>query len=167
MTYNQSMSHLSPSAQKVQVALDTLGFKLTVIENTESARTAQEAADRVGVTLGQIVKSLIFQGKISGKPILVLTSGSNLVDEKRIKEFAGEKIRRANPDFVREVTGYAIGGVPPIGHTQQIETYIDEDFLQYDLIWAAGGTPNAVFELTPDDLHKMTMGKILPIKKTS
>ena len=158
------MTQLSPSAQKVQEALHALGFDLTVIENTTSARTAQEAADRVGVTLGQIVKSLIFKGKASGKPILVLTSGSNRVDEKRIKAYAGEKIGRADADFVREVTGYAIGGVPPIAHTQQMETYLDEDLLQYDVIWAAAGTPNAIFELTPDDLQKMTNGRVERIK---
>ena len=158
------MTQLSPSAQKIQDALRNLGFDLTVIENTESARTAQEAADRVGVTLGQIVKSLIFKGKTSGKPILVLTSGSNRVDEKRIKAYAGEKIGRAEPDFVRVVTGYAIGGVPPIAHVQQMETYLDEDLMQYDVIWAAAGTPNAVFELTPDDLQKMTGGKVIQVK---
>ncbi len=158
------MIQLSPSAQKVQNALHALGFDLTVIEHAESTRTAQEAADRVGVTLGQIVKSLIFKGKTSGKPILVLTSGANRVDEKRIKAYAGEKIGRAEPDFVRAVTGYAIGGVPPIAHVQEMDTYLDEDLMQYDVIWAAAGTPNAVFELTPDDLQKMTGGKVAKIK---
>jgi Cys-tRNA(Pro) deacylase len=158
------MTQLSPSAQKVQEALRDLGFDLTVIEHAESTRTAQEAAERVGVTLGQIVKSLIFKGKSSGKPILVLTSGANRVDEKRIKAYAGEKIGRADPDFVRGVTGYAIGGVPPIAHLQPMETYIDEDLMQYDLIWAAAGTPNAVFELTPEDLQKMTNGRVERVK---
>lgn len=158
------MTQLSPSAQKVQDTLHNLGFDLTVIEHAESTRTAQEAAERVGVTLGQIVKSLIFKGKASGKPILVLTSGSNRVNEKRIKEYAGEKIERADADFVRAVTGYAIGGVPPIGHVQQMETYLDEDLLQYNLIWAAAGTPNAVFELTPNDLQKMTQGQVVGVK---
>jgi Cys-tRNA(Pro) deacylase len=158
------MSQLSPSAQKVQDALRNLGFDLTVIEHAESTRTAQEAADRVGVTLGQIVKSLIFKGKSSGKPILVLTSGANRVDEKRIKAYAGEKIGRADADFVRGVTGYAIGGVPPIAHIQKMETYLDEDLMQYDLIWAAAGTPNAVFELTPADLQKMTAGRVERVK---
>jgi Cys-tRNA(Pro) deacylase len=158
------MTQLSPSAQKVQDALRDLGFDLTVIEHAESTRTAQEAAERVGVTLGQIVKSLIFKGKKSGKPILVLTSGANRVDEKRIKEYAGEKIGRADADFVRGVTGYAIGGVPPIAHAQHMETYLDEDLMQYDVVWAAAGTPNAVFELTPDDLQKMTGGRVVPVK---
>jgi len=158
------MTQLSSSAQKVQDALQDLGFELTVIEHAESTRTAEEAAERVGVTLGQIVKSLIFQGKTSGKPILVLTSGSNRVDEKQIKSYAGEKIRRADADFVRAVTGYAIGGVPPIAHVQQMETYLDEDLLQYDVIWAAAGTPKAVFELTPNNLQKMTQGKVAKVK---
>jgi len=158
------MPQLSPSAQKVQDALRDLGFDLNVIEHAESTRTAQEAADRVGVTLGQIVKSLIFKGKETGKPILVLTSGANRVDEKRIKAYAGEKIGRADADFVRGVTGYAIGGVPPIAHIQKMETYLDEDLMQYDLIWAAAGTPNAVFELTPADLQKMTAGLVKRVK---
>ena len=158
------MTQLSPSAQKVQDSIKALGFDLTVIEHAESTRTAQEAADRVGVTLGQIVKSLIFKGKVSGKPILVLTSGANRVNEKRIKEYAGEKIERAEADFVRKVTGYAIGGIPPIAHSQEIETYLDEDLMQYDLIWAAAGTPNAVFELSPDNLQKMTASRVVPVK---
>ena len=158
------MTQLSPSAQKVQDALRDLVFDLTVIEHAESTRTAQEAADRVGVTVGQIVKSLIFKGKTSGKPILVLTSGANRVDEKRIRSYAGEKIGRADADFVRAVTGYAIGGVPPIAHLQQMETYLDEDFLQYETIWAAAGTPKAIFELKTEDLQKMTGGKIVVVK---
>jgi len=158
------MTQLSPTAQKVQDTLHDLGFDLDVIEHAESTRTAQEAADRVGVTLGQIVKSLIFRGKTSGKPILVLTSGANRVNEKRIKEYSGEKIERADANYVREVTGYAIGGVPPIAHSQAMETYLDEDLLQYDVIWAAGGTPKAVFELTPDDLQKMTGGQVAGVK---
>jgi len=158
------MTRLSPSAQKVQDALHDLGFDLDVIEDAESTRTAQEAADRVGVTLGQIVKSLIFRGKTSGKPILVLTSGANRVNEKRIMEYSGEKIERPDANYVREVTGYAIGGVPPIAHAHTMETYLDEDLLQYDIIWAAGGTPKAVFKLTPDDLQKMTGGRVAGVK---
>jgi prolyl-tRNA editing enzyme YbaK/EbsC (Cys-tRNA(Pro) deacylase) len=155
---------LSPSAQKIQDLLHTLGYNYTVIEHAESTRTAQEAADRAGCELGQIVKSLIFKGNDSGKPILVLTSGANRVDEKRIHEYAGESIGRPNADFVRAVTGYAIGGVPPVGHAQPMETYIDEDFLGYQTVWAAAGTPNAIFELKTADLQKMTNGKIVRVK---
>lgn len=158
------MIQLSPSAQKIQDLLNSLGYNYTVIEHAESTRTAQEAADRAGCELGQIVKSLIFCGKTSGKPILVLTSGANRVDEKRVSEYAGESIRRADADFVRAVTGFAIGGVSPIGHTEKMETYLDEDFLQYQVIWAAAGTPNAIFELKTEDLQKMTGGKIVRVK---
>src|SRR5512145_2614199 len=158
------MPTLSPSAQKVQDQIKSLGFEYTVIEHAESTRTAQEAADRAGCQLGQIVKSLIFRGKASNKPILVLTSGANRVDEKRISRYAGEAISRADADFVRSVTGFAIGGVPPIGHTQPMETYLDEDFLQYETIWAAAGTPNAIFELKTEDLQKMTNGSVVRVK---
>ena len=155
---------LSPSAQKIQDTLHSLGYNYTVIEHAESTRTAQEAADRAGCELGQIVKSLIFKGKESGKPILVLTSGANRVDEKRIREYAAEGIGKADADFVRAVTGFAIGGVPPVGHLQKMETYLDEDFLQYRTIWAAAGTPNAIFELKTEDLQRMTDGKVVKVK---
>jgi prolyl-tRNA editing enzyme YbaK/EbsC (Cys-tRNA(Pro) deacylase) len=155
---------LSSSAQKVQNILNAQGFNYTVIEHAESTRTAQEAADRAGCLLGQIIKSLIFKGKTSNKPILVLTSGANRVDEKRISEYAGESIIRADADFVRAVTGFAIGGVPPLGHVQKMETYLDEDLLQYQTVWGAAGTPNAIFELTSDDLIKMTGGKVARVK---
>jgi prolyl-tRNA editing enzyme YbaK/EbsC (Cys-tRNA(Pro) deacylase) len=158
------MSTLSPSAQKIQDQIKSMGYDYTVIEHAESTRTAQEAADRAGCELGQIVKSLIFRGKDSGKPILVLTSGANRVDEKRISEYAGEAIGRADADFVRLVTGFAIGGVPPFGHIRQMETYIDEDFLTYPTIWAAAGTPNAIFELKTEDLQKMTNGNVVRVK---
>lgn len=155
---------LSPTAQKVQDLLTSQGFDCKVIEFAESTRTAQEAAERAGCTLGQITKSLIFKGQKSGKPILVLTSGANRVDEKRISGYAGELIGRAEADFVRNVTGFAIGGVPPLGHARQMETYLDEDLMQYAIIWAAAGTPNAIFELTPADLQKMTGGKLVRVK---
>jgi prolyl-tRNA editing enzyme YbaK/EbsC (Cys-tRNA(Pro) deacylase) len=158
------MQTLSTSAQKIQDQLKSLGYDYTVIEHAESTRTAQEAAERAGCELGQIVKSLIFKGKETGKPILVLTSGANRVDEKRISEYAGEAIGRADADFVRTVTGFAIGGVPPIGHAQRMETYLDEDFLQYPTIWAAAGTPNAIFELKTSDLQAMTGGNVVRIK---
>lgn len=157
-------SILSPSAQKIQDQLKTLGYEYIVIEHDASTRTAQEAAERAGCELGQIVKSLIFKGKDSGKPILVLTSGANRVDEKRISQYAGEPISRADADFVRAVTGFAIGGVPPVGHLLIMDTYIDEDFLQYETVWAAAGTPNAIFELRTDDLQKMTTGKVVQVK---
>ena len=155
---------LSPTAQRVQDLLTSRGFPCHVIEFAESTKTSQEAADRAGCSLGQITKSLIFKGKETQKPILVLTSGANRVDESRISQYAGEAIGRADPDFVRAVTGFAIGGVPPLGHAHVIETYLDEDLLQYKTIWAAAGTHNAIFELTPAQLQEMTDGKVAQVK---
>jgi prolyl-tRNA editing enzyme YbaK/EbsC (Cys-tRNA(Pro) deacylase) len=158
------MEPLNPSAQKIQNILRGLGFDYKVIEFTESTRTAQEAADRVGCLLGQIVKSLIFKGMTSNKGILVLTSGSNRVDENKISQYSGESIGRADPEFVRTVTGFAIGGVPPMGHTQLLDSYIDEDLFQYTDVWAAAGTPNAVFQLPSSELVKISNGKIVRVK---
>ncbi len=155
---------LSPSAQKVQDVLRTLGYAFRVIESEAPTKTAQQAADFARCELGQIVKSLIFKGMESGQPILVLTSGANRVDEQRIADYVGEPIGRADPDLVREATGFAIGGVPPIGHTRRMKTLIDEDLLQYVTIWAAAGTPNAIFELTPDALLAMTGGRVERVK---
>lgn len=155
---------LSSTAQRVQDLLLARGYSCQVIEHAESTRTSQEAADRAGCALGQITKSMIFKGKTSLKPILVLTSGANRVNEKRISQYAGEPIVRADPEFVRAVTNFAIGGVPPIGHAQPMETYLDEDLMQYDTIWAAAGTPNAIFELTPGQLQAMTGGTVAQVK---
>jgi len=159
------MSHnLKKSAQKVQTALDELGLNLKVVEVSDSTRTAQEAADAIGCTVEQIVKSLIFKGKTSQKPILVIASGTNRVNEKTVKEVTGEKLQKADADFVLEHTGFAIGGIPPIGLKKPITTYIDQDLMEYEEIWAAGGTPHAVFKLTPQILAKITKGKVICIK---
>lgn len=107
---------------------------------------------------------MIFRGKSTGKPILVLTSGANRVDERRISKYVGEAIGRADADFVRSATGFAIGGVPPVGHSQKMDTFLDEDLMQYATIWAAAGTPNAIFELTPSELQRMTDGRIAQVK---
>jgi prolyl-tRNA editing enzyme YbaK/EbsC (Cys-tRNA(Pro) deacylase) len=158
------MGSLSSSAQKIQDFLLSLGSNFKVFEFNESTRTAQEAADRAGCQLGQIVKSMIFKAQVTNKAILVLTSGTNRVDEKKISQYLGEMIVRADPDFVRANTGFAIGGVPPVGHTHPMETFIDEDLLNYKNVWAAAGTPNAVFELLSSDLVKITRGKIARVK---
>lgn len=150
---------LSKNAQRVQAALANFGLDLEVIELPDSTRTAPEAAAAIGCTVNQIVKSLIFKTK-SGKPILITASGSNRVNEKRIREIIGEKIARADADFVRKVTGFPIGGIPPLAHDQDIETIIDEDLLQYPEIWSAAGTPNAIFRLTPQQLVKITGGQV-------
>jgi prolyl-tRNA editing enzyme YbaK/EbsC (Cys-tRNA(Pro) deacylase) len=155
---------LSPSSQKVQDILDSLGYHCSVQESAVTTRTAADAAALVGCDVGQIVKSLIFKGELTSKPILVLTSGSNRVNEQQISSYAEESVKRAEPEFVRNVTGFAIGGVPPIGHLQPMETYIDEDLLIHSEIWAAAGTPNSLFRLTPQELAKMTAGRIVNVK---
>jgi len=144
--------------------LTALGLPCQVVELPASTRTAQEAAQAIGCTVAQIVKSLIFRGTRTGKPILVLASGVNRVNEKRLGEMAGEPIGKADADFVRQHTGFAIGGVPPVGHPTPIETYIDADLLPYQEIWAAAGTPRAVFRLIPQDLQKMNHGAIVSIQ---
>lgn len=154
---------LPPSAQKIQEVLQHLGISSQVLELPQSTRTAAEAAQAVGCAVGQIVKSLVFRGKQTHKPILVLASGANRVNEKTLARLVGEPIEKADADFVREQTGFSIGGVPPIGHIQPLPTYIDEDLLQYEEIWAAAGTPHAVFPLTPADLVRMTGGTVIPI----
>ena len=158
------MSPLNASAQKVQDTLSELGYELQVTEFAETTRTAQEAADAISTTVAQIAKSLIFKGKQSDKPILIIASGVNRVNEKAIKEIIGEKLGRADADYVRQHTGFAIGGVPPIGHISQLTTFIDEDLLAFEDIWAAAGTPNAVFNLTPQQLVDMTGGQVITIQ---
>ena len=157
---------LSPSAQKIQNVLNALGYTFTVLESEVHSRTAQQAADRVGCKLGQITKSLIFKGLASGKPILVLTSGENRVDEMLLSQYVGEPIGRADPDFVRTVTGFAIGGIPPVGHAQTMQSYMDQDLLQYETVWAAAGTPNSLFELPPAALQEMTTAIVVKVNQT-
>jgi len=155
--------NLSLSAQRVQDALQTLGLSLQVVELPDSTRTAVEAAQAIGCQVEQIVKSLIFKSKKSGRPILVVASGANRVNEKKLAGLIGEALGKADADFVRQRTGFAIGGVAPVGLTEEIETYVDEDLLQYEEIWAAAGTPHAVFSLTPNDLVKITGGRVVNI----
>ena len=155
-----SEKELSKNAKRVQTALADFGLDLVVVEFPASTRTAQEAAKAIGCSVNQIVKSLVFQRQPSGKAVLIAASGGNRVNEKRIKEILGEKIIRAGAEFVREVTGFPIGGVPPLAHTHPIETLIDQDLMQFDEIWAAAGNPNAVFRLTPQELVMITSGKV-------
>jgi prolyl-tRNA editing enzyme YbaK/EbsC (Cys-tRNA(Pro) deacylase) len=157
------MSELSQSAQKVQAALKALDLPCEVVELPDSTRTAVEAAQAVGCELGQIVKSLIFMGSETHRPILVIASGVNRVNEALLAGLLGEPIKKADADFARAHTGFAIGGIPPIGLANPITTFIDEDLLVFQSVWAAAGTPHAVFELDPANLKKMTGGQITAI----
>lgn len=138
-----------PQALRVQKAL---GPSFTVVEFDESTHTAQEAADAIGCDLAQIAKSIIFRTAQSGKAVLVIASGINKVDEKKVRGLLGEKIERASPDFVKEMTGFEVGGVPPLAHAQACTVYLDEDLKAFPTLWAAGGTPNAVFEIGFEEL---------------
>jgi prolyl-tRNA editing enzyme YbaK/EbsC (Cys-tRNA(Pro) deacylase) len=155
---------LSSSARKVQDTLTSLGFAADVIELPASTRTSVEAAQAVGCQVGQIAKSLVFKTQRTQRPILVIASGANRVDESKLARLVGEPLVKADADFIREHTGFAIGGVPPVGHLETLETYIDQDLFNYEAIWAAAGTPHAVFRLTPADLVRMTGGSITVTK---
>jgi len=155
---------LSASAQRVQEALRAAGVDVEVRELAASTRTAAEAASSVGCTVPEIAKSLVFRGTVSGDPILVIASGANRVDEARVAGIVGEPIERASAEFVRDATGYAIGGVPPAGHRTAIRTLIDEDLTTLEHIWAAAGTPNAVCRLRVDELVRVTGGTVAAIR---
>jgi prolyl-tRNA editing enzyme YbaK/EbsC (Cys-tRNA(Pro) deacylase) len=154
---------LSQSAMKVQQALQAIGLQLQVVELPDSTRTSLEAAQAIGCQVGQIAKSIVFQALTSHRPVLVIASGPNRVNEKIFEELIGEAIGKADADFVRQRTGFVIGGVPPVGHIEHLETFIDQDLMQYAEIWAAAGTPHAVFRLTPDELQRMTSSTVIKV----
>lgn len=150
----------APAALRVQAVL---GSRFRVMEFDASTRTAGDAAAAIGCTVAEIAKSLIFRMVQSGRPVLVIASGTNRVDEKKVARHIGEPIKRADADFVREKTGFAIGGVPPVGHATAPLVLIDETLGAFAAIWAAAGTPNAVFKITPADLIAITGGTIADV----
>ncbi len=158
------MADLPASAARVHAALVAAGSSAEVIVTPTTARTAEEAAEACGVTVGQIVKSLVFRGADSGDGYLVLVSGANRVNEKRLGRTLGEKLLRADADFVRKATGYAIGGVPPLGHATALRVVMDEDLARHAELWAAGGTPNAVFRTDPGELARITGAATHPVR---
>jgi Cys-tRNA(Pro) deacylase len=150
---------MHPTAQKVANAASEMGLEIKIKEFDATTRTAEDAANAIGCTVAQIVKSLLFV--VEGQPVMALVSGPNRLDEKKLAALRGvgkKKVKRADANIVRETTGFAIGGVPPFGHQQRLPVYIDEDFQQFEIIWAAAGTPNAVFAITPDELIRATRG---------
>ncbi|MEQ8603119.1 MAG: YbaK/EbsC family protein [Marivibrio sp.] len=156
---------LKPAAKRLQEALDAFGLDLKVIEFPASTRTSEEAAEAIGCSVRQIAKSVILRGKRTDRPILVVASGVNRVDEKKVKALIGEKPGRADADFVRARTGFAIGGVAPVGHAEAPVTLLDRDLADLEEIWAAAGTPNAVFRLTPDQLARITGGQWVDVRQ--
>jgi prolyl-tRNA editing enzyme YbaK/EbsC (Cys-tRNA(Pro) deacylase) len=165
MSEASAQPQLKESARRVQQALAAAGFDFQVREFPASTRTSEEAAAAIGCSVAQIAKSLIFRARESGRPVLVMASGANRVDEQAVGRLLGEKLERADADFVRLKTGFAIGGVAPIGHSERPACFIDADLMVLAEIWAAAGTPNAVFRLTPVALVTLTGGQVAEIKK--
>ena len=148
-----------PGVVRVTAALAALGHPHAPVMLDDAARTAQQAADALGVALGQIAKSIIFRRKSDDVAVLVVTSGDLRVDEKKVQAIVcaeGGKLGRADADFVKEKTGFSIGGVSPLAHASAPVTLIDEQLFRFDLIWAAAGHPHGVFRLSPDDLRRLT-----------
>ena len=157
------MASLPPAAERVQIAAQALGLSIAVLEMPASTRTAAEAAAACGADVGQIVKSLIFRGSKSGAPYLLLVSGANRVDEAATAARLGEALERPDAAFVRTITGFAIGGVPPFGHASPIKTYIDADLLAHAEVWAAAGTPRTMFCISPQQLQCATAAEVLVV----
>ena len=155
---------LSRSSRRIQDALASLGTAFEVVELPSSTRTAVEAATAIGCSVEQIAKSIVFRTVKDKKPVMVIASGVNRVNEARIADVVGEPIEKADAAYVREKTGFVIGGVPPIGHAEPIYTIIDEDLLKLGEVWAAAGTPNAVFKLSATSLLELTAGTLLSIR---
>jgi prolyl-tRNA editing enzyme YbaK/EbsC (Cys-tRNA(Pro) deacylase) len=149
---------LPASAQRVQRALAAAGTGSKVIEQAVAARTSQQAADALGIEVGQIAKSLIFRAVPSGRAVLVVAAGDRRVDEARISALLDEAIERATPEFVRECSSFAIGGVAPVAHARPMVTFIDASLRRFEVVWAAGGTPHCVFPIAPDDLVRISGG---------
>lgn len=148
----------------VRKALQEQGYEPEVVELERTARSAAEAADALGVRVEQIVKSLVFRGTRTGRPVLVLAGGANRVDERRISDLFSEPVGMADAAYVREKTGFSIGGVPPVGHAERPTTFVDEDLLREEEVWAAAGHTHAVFGLEPAELVRITGGRVAGIK---
>ena len=160
MNYTGRMEELTGSAARVAEELRRLGLAGEVREMPESTRSAQEAAAAIGCDVAQIVKSLVFRAAERDDPVLVLVPGSVRVDEAKLAEAVGEPVEQATGKFVRDKTGFAIGGVAPVGHSQPVAAYMDEGLLSHEVVWAAAGTPRSVFPIDPHDLQRVTKAKV-------
>lgn len=157
---------MHPSAQKVADAAQQLGLTIEIVEFAQTTRTAQEAADAIGCQVAQIVKSLCFA--VEGTAVMCLVSGANQLDEKKLAALCGvgrKQVQRADAEFVKAQTGFSIGGVPPFGHVRPLRIFIDEDLLTFDVVWAAAGTPFAVFAISPTALQTASNGTVADLKK--
>jgi prolyl-tRNA editing enzyme YbaK/EbsC (Cys-tRNA(Pro) deacylase) len=157
------VAELPASSLRVQDALTEHGVPSAIVYLERAARTSAEAAAAVGCRVDQIAKSLVFRGATSGRPLLVIASGAHRVDEARMASVVGEPLGKADADFVRAHTGFAIGGVAPLAHPAPLTTLIDEHLLTWDRIWAAAGHPHTVFPLTPSELVRITGGRVVAV----
>jgi Cys-tRNA(Pro) deacylase len=158
---------MHPSAQKVADAARTLGLSVEIVEFEETTRTAQDAAHAIGCQVAQIVKSLLFI--VNGQPVMALVSGVNRLDECKLAALRGvgrKQVERADADTTKAATGFSIGGVPPFGHLSRLPVYVDEDLTRFDVVWAAAGTPFAVFAVTPEELVRASQGTVANLKRT-
>lgn len=154
----------SPSIARVQEALRAAGLSNEVRELPDSTRSSAEAAAALGCSVAQIAKSVVFRSG-SGRPVLVVASGANRVDERKVEALLGDRLLRADADYVRERTGFAIGGVAPIAHATPPHVFLDEDLFAFDRVYAAAGTPFAIFALTPAELEALTGGRRADLRK--
>lgn len=152
------------SVRRVRAALTQRGVSPEFVELEATARSAEDAAAALGCRVEQIVKSLVFRGADTGSPVLVLASGPNRVSEKKISALIAEPIEKADAAFVREKAGFAIGGVPPLGHAEAPVTFLDEDLLEQGEVWAAAGHTHVVFGLDPEDLQRVTDARVIRVK---
>ncbi len=160
------MSTLSPNAARVQAALQSHGSRALITEYAQACRTSAEAAIVLECRVAQIAKSVIFKGESSGASILVVASGANRVDTQKVATLAGEKLGKADADFVREHTGFVIGGVAPLAHTKPGKVFFDRDLLQFDRVFPAGGTPQAMFAIEPNELLRISGAHLADIAET-
>ncbi len=160
---------MKPAAEKVQQIINELGLDSQIVEFSESTRTSAEAAAVIGTTVAQICKSILFAAGEGAEaiPVMVIASGANRIDTHKVQSHIGQHLHKANAAFVRDKTGYAIGGVPPFGHASPITIFIDQDLLQYEVVYAAGGTPNSIFPLKPADLVQVTGGQVIDCRESS
>ena len=157
---------LPEGVQRVAAALESLGHPHRPQMLHDAARTAQQAADALGIAVGQIAKSIIFRRKSDDAAVLVVTSGDRRVDEKKVEAHVG-KVGRADADFVKSRTGFSIGGVSPVAHATPPVTLIDQDLLRFDVVWAAAGHPHGVFPLHPGDLQRLTGAPVVDVVQAS
>lgn len=157
---------LKPATQKIQAYLSANHIHTDIQQLASSTRTAQEAADTLGCRVAQIAKSIVFKNTFTGLPVVVVASGSNRIDTAKVDALADVKLAKADAEFVKDKLGFAIGGVPPISHPQNVRVYLDEDLNQYDVLWAAAGTPHSVFRTSAQMLERLTKGTWLALAQT-